>query len=339
MTKNKNSNKKQPFLQEGANPSPMSEKHAAKHTPNLHIHIPSTKHEHKHLHAHHHEVNAKTITYLMISFAINMVLSVVELVAGVIGGSIALIGDALHNTSDAFSILIAVIAYKIGIKKATDRYTFGFKRAEIIGGFVNLILLFISGCYLLVEGIEKLIMPDSINGSLIVWISVLALLIDTATARLSHHDAGHNSNMKMLFLHNLADALGSVGVIISGLCVIYFQWYFVDGLVALMIAGYMIFQSIISFPSFIRILMNAAPDHIDIKEVIHSIEAIDGVQNVHHLHLWMVAEHETSLECHLVVEKPDIIKKVQHVLRDEFGIRHCNLQLEETQTDCEACCL
>ena len=149
-------------------------------------------------HHHHHEVNKKSIKLLVLSFAINMLLSIAEFIGGIISGSVALIGDALHNTSDALSILIAVIAFKIGSKKASTKYTYGFKRAEVIGGFVNLVLLFISGCYLLIEGIERLIKPEQIEGMLIIWISVLALVVDIFTAKISHHDAHHNTNMKMV---------------------------------------------------------------------------------------------------------------------------------------------
>ncbi len=292
-----------------------------------------------HVHHHHPEVNAKTIGYLFVSFAINILLSLVELIAGIIGGSVALIGDALHNTSDAFSILIAVCAYKIGRKKADMHFTFGFKRAEIIGGFVNLILLFISGIYLLVEGIGKLITPQAIDGSLIVWVSVLALFVDGVTARLSHRDAHHNGNMKMLFLHNLADALGSVGVIISGLCVMYFNWLFVDGVIALAIAAYMIFQSIVSFPKFVRILMNAAPDHISVEEVKKAILSIPHVQNVHHIHLWSVSENDVSVECHIVSDSPQAVADVRQVLHNRFEIMHCNIQTETRSDECGECCL
>ncbi len=301
---------------------------------------PSHPHDHSgHGHSHHFEVNAKTIGLLIVSFIINMILSVVELVAGLLAGSVALIGDALHNTSDAFSILIAVIAYKIGQKKADEHYTYGFKRAEVLGGFVNLILLFISGVYLLVEGIGKLISPQQIDGSLIVWVSAFALIIDVITARLSHHDAHHNGNMKMLFIHNLADALGSVGVIISGLCVMYFGWLFVDGMVALMIAAYMIFQSVVSFPKFVRILMNAAPDHIHMEDVRLAILSVKGVKDIHHIHLWLVSEHNVSLECHIVADTPAIIKTVRQKLYDEFNITHCNIQIETDDFGCADCCL
>lgn len=292
--------------------------------------------EHIHHHHHHNEVTQKSVKLLILSFAINMLLSVAEIIGGIISGSVSLIGDALHNTSDAFSILIAVIAFKIGNKKASAKYTYGFKRAEIIGGFVNLILLFISGCYLLVEGIERLINPQQIDGLLIIWISVLALIIDALTAKISHHDAHHNSNMKMVFIHNLADAFGSIGVIISGLCIMWFDLYRVDGIVALFIAFYMIFQSVVSFPQIVNILMNAVPDNIDIEQVKNSLLAIKNIKNVHHLHLWCISEHNVAIECHIESDNNDIIVEATQLLKDKFGITHCNFQVENKS--CGECC-
>ena len=292
--------------------------------------------EHIHHHHHHNEVTQKSVKLLILSFAINMLLSVAEIIGGIISGSVSLIGDALHNTSDAFSILIAVIAFKIGNKKASAKYTYGFKRAEIIGGFVNLILLFISGCYLLVEGIERLINPQQIDVLLIIWISVLALIIDALTAKISHHDAHHNSNMKMVFIHNLADAFGSIGVIISGLCIMWFDLYRVDGIVALFIAFYMIFQSVMSFPQIVNILMNAAPDNIDIEQVKNSLLAIKNIKNVHHLHLWCISEHNVAIECHIESDDNNIIVEATQLLKDKFGITHCNFQVENKS--CGECC-
>lgn len=297
------------------------------------------EHQHGHGGHHHHgEVSEKTVKYLLISFIINMLLSVVEIVGGVIAGSVSLIGDALHNTSDAFSILIAVIAFKIGRRKADHKYTYGFKRAEIIGGFVNLILLFISGVYLIVEGIGRLISPEPIEGGIIIWVSVLALIIDAATAKLSHHGSEHNTNMRMVFLHNLADALGSVGVIISGLFVVWLNIYWIDGLVALMIAAYMIYQSVLSFPKVVNILMNAAPDGLDLAAVEKALLKIDGVRDVHHLHIWSVNENDVSLECHIVADNLELVQTAAKLLNKEFGITHCNIQIENC-ADCADCCL
>ncbi len=291
----------------------------------------------EHCHHHHHgEVTEKSVKLLILSFAINMFLSIAEIVGGIVSGSVALIGDALHNTSDALSILIAVIAFKIGNKKASTKYTYGFKRAEIIGGFVNLILLFISGVYLLIEGVGRLVHPEQIEGMLIVWISVLALIVDVFTAKISHHGAHHNTNMKMVFIHNLADVFGSIGVIVSGLCIVWFDIYSIDGIVAMLIAFYMIFQSVVTFPKVVNILMNAAPDNIDVEQVRKCILEMEGIKDVHHVHVWSISEHNIAMECHVESDNVDIIPIISHKLQGEFGINHCNIQVETES--CGKCC-
>ncbi len=297
-----------------------------------------THHCHQHL-SHNHDVSAKTVRYLILSFIINIVLSVVEFVCGVVSGSVALVGDALHNTSDALSILIAVLAHKIGLKKADKYFTYGFKRAETIGAFMNLILLFVSAGYLLVEGITKIIKPEQIDGYLIIYVSVLALIVDGLTAKLSHHHAHHNTNMKMLFLHNLADAFGSLGVILSGICVVYFGWNFVDGIIALLIAFYMIFHAVTSFPKVVKILMNAAPDDIDTDEIKKQILKIKNITDIHHIHLWNISEDTISFECHIVSDDISAGEKVRKLLAKNFGITHSNIQIEKCGKNCENCCL
>ena len=313
---------------------PQKLKHKHKYSHHEHHADPLPPHEHHH--HHHGEVSEKSVHLLLLSFMINMLLSAVEIIGGIIAGSVSLIGDALHNTSDALSILIAVIAFKIGHKKASPKYTYGFKRAEIIGGFVNLILLFISGVYLLIEGIERLLKPEQIDGTIIIWISVLALVIDAITAKISHHDAHHNTNMKMVFIHNLADALGSIGVIISGLCVVWFNIYRIDGIVALLIAFYMIFQATVSFPKIVNILMNAAPDNLDIEEIKKAILKIKGIKGIHHIHLWCINEHDISLECHIEADDLNLTPRIAHLLKEEFNITHCNIQIENNKC-CSRC--
>lgn len=286
------------------------------------------------MHTHEHAaVNPKTVFWLFISFLINLLLSAVELVAGILAGSVALIADALHNTSDAFSIFIAIMAYKIGCRKATEKFSYGFKRAETIGGFVNLILLFLSGVYLMFEGISRVFNPEDINGQVIIYVSVLALVIDGVTAKLSHKESHKNSNMKMLFVHNLADALGSVGVIVSGLFVIFMGWSFVDGIIAVMIALYMIVQSVLSFPATVNILMNTAPSHLDMPTLKQAILGIRGVKDVHHIHVWNIDEQEIALECHVVTCDMNLVPTVKQLLHDQFDIEHCTIQIEK-----DLCC-
>ena len=173
--------------------------------------------------------------------------------------------------------------------------------------------------------------PQTIDGMLIVWISVLALVIDAATAKISHRHAHQNSNMKMVFIHNLADAFGSVGVIISGFCVMWFGIYYIDGVVALLIAFYMIFQAVVYFPQIVNILMNAAPDDLDIENVKQAIMQVEGVKGVHHIHLWCISEHDLALECHVESCETGVTKQISVILREQFNISHCNIQVEEKE--------
>jgi len=324
--------------------------HAHKH----HTHTHEIRHTHKGVHVHeenagscehadghschhHGEVNEKTVNGLVWAFAVNMLLSIAELAGGIIGGSIALVADAFHNTFDAFSILIAVIAWRIGRKIPDEEYTFGYRRAETIGGFINLILLFVSGCYLLYEGISRLVTPEKINGSLIIWISVLALIIDIFTAKLSHHGSHGNSNMKMLFLHNVADALGSVAVIVSGLCVIYLDWYFVDGVMAVLISAYMIFQAAVSFRPVTRILMNAMPEGLSVSVIKNELMNVEGVTDIHHIHIWNIDEKKIAFACHAVTADGTAGEKIKHLLDERFGIEHSTVQVETARCSCDVC--
>lgn len=291
------------------------------------------------VHVHNHteeQPNEKTLFYLSFSFGLNMLLSVLEIAGGLAADSTALIADALHNTSDALSIFIALIALKIGRKKADSKYTYGFKRAEIIGGFVNLILLFISGVYLIFESVQQFFFVAHIDGDLIIAVSIAALIIDLITAKFSHTHARHNVNMRFVFLHNLADTFGSLGVIISGLCVLWLNILWIDGLIALLIAIYMIYQSVIGLPEILRILMNAAPDSPRTEEILSALMQIKGVKNVHHLHLWYLNESDIALECHLVADNMLIVEKTTKLIQQKFGIRHCTIQVE-TGKHCRPC--
>ena len=129
-----------------------------------------------------------------------------------------------------------------------------------------------------------------------------------------------------------------MGVIISGLFVVWLNIYWIDGLVALMIAAYMIYQSVLSFPKVVNILMNAAPDGLDLAAVEKALLKIDGVRDVHHLHIWSVNENDVSLECHIVADNLELVQTAAKLLNKEFGITHCNIQIENC-ADCADCCL
>jgi cobalt-zinc-cadmium efflux system protein len=210
---------------------------------------------------------------LTLAVLINVLLTIVQIMGGLLSGSLALIADALHNLSDAGAIVIAIFARKVSAKKADKNMTFGYQRAEIIGTLINSITLIIVGLYLIYEAISKYFNPTEINGWIVIYIAGIALVIDIATAVLTYMSGAKSSmNLRAAFIHNVSDALASVAVIITGVLIIFYQWYFVDVMATVLISIYVLYHGgLLAFQS-IKILMQAVPEAFDISELKADIE-------------------------------------------------------------------
>lgn len=284
-------------------------------------------------HGHHHG-NPSKIGEKRLWWAVgaNMLLTLAQVIGGLISGSLSLVADALHNFSDAASLLIALIAIRIGRKPPDKFKTFGYKRAETIAALINLVTLVIIGLYLCYEAIMRFIEPEPIAGWIIVIVAGIALIIDIFTALLTYSQSKTSMNIKAAFLHNVTDALASVGVIIAGTLIILYGWVWVDAAMTLLIAGYVLYQGFTTLPKAIHLLMEGTPEHIDIKEVIEALEEQKGVQNAHHVHIWQLDEQRNALEAHIVISDEadmDAIKvSIKSMLHDKFHINHSTLEFE-----------
>jgi cobalt-zinc-cadmium efflux system protein len=281
---------------------------------------------------------------LIWALLVNVILTFVQIAGGLISGSLALIADALHNFSDAVSLMIALIARKWAEKPADENRTFGYKRAELIGAMINLTTLILIGIYLLFEAILRAFEPEPITGWIVVIIASVALIVDIVTAVLAFALAKNSLNIRAAFLHNIADALSSVAVIIAGTLIILYEWYIVDTVCTFLIAGYVLYHGYIEIQSVIRILMQSVPTNIDIKDVTTKLEEIENVQQVHHLHVWELNEHERSLEAHVVISESghkdaEIIKShIKDILNKSFQITHSTIEFEyEKQSEHDTC--
>lgn len=286
-------------------------------------------------HGHHHQGAGDMSTRrLTIAVAINVLLTIAQVIGGVVSGSLALVADALHNLSDAASLGIALFARRVAGRRADERRTFGYARAEVIGALVNLTTLIIVGLYLVVEAVGRFFGDHEPGGWIIVIVAGIALVIDIATALLTLSVAKGNMNIKAAFIHNLSDAAASVGVIIAGTLIILYQWYWVDLAVTLLISGYVLWQGFTMLPGAIRILMESAPEGFDLDELVTAMRAVEGVAEVHHLHVWQIGEHDTALEAHVVVEERDpdrgeaVKRSLRACLEQRFHIGHATLELE-----------
>lgn len=269
-------------------------------------------------------------------------LTVVQIVGGLFSGSLALIADAIHNLSDALTLVLAFVARRIAQRPADASMTFGYGRAEIVAALINYTTLILLGVYLAYEAILRLFAPTSVDGWSVIFIAFFALGVDALTALLTYAMSKDSMNIRAAFLHNVADALGSVAVIVAGTVIILYDWRLIDPLMTLLIAGYILWQSIGEIGGSVRILMLGSPPDLDTGAVLDSMRAVAGVANVHHLHLWQMQEHETALDAHIVLQQgrwseADHVKdRIKAALQDGFGIRHVTLELECHLHACKA---
>ncbi|MFC0210131.1 cation diffusion facilitator family transporter [Chelativorans intermedius] len=266
----------------------------------------------------------------------NGILTVAQIVGGILAGSLALIADALHNFSDMASLLIAFAARKIARRPADERMTFGYGRIEIVAALVNYTTLIIVGFYLIYEGGMRMIDPPEVAGWTVVILGGVALAVDTLTAMLTYSMQKGSVNIRALFLHNLSDALASVAVIVGGALIILYDMRWVDPAITIGIALYILYLAFTEIGEPIRTLMLGSPPDIDSEGLIVAMRSVEGVRDVHHVHLWQMQEHEAALDCHVVLtaegwKRIEAIKtKIKESLRDHFGVTHSSLEFEHT---------
>jgi cobalt-zinc-cadmium efflux system protein len=293
--------------------------------------------------SHNHSHNHSTLSgkNLLFSIVLNILITTAQIIGGFISGSLALISDAVHNFSDVISLIISYIAniltYK---KKQTKRYTFGYKRAEIIAAFINAATLIVVAIFLGIEAVKRFTTPVKIETNLVIWLAILGIAANGLSVLLLKKDAKSNLNMRSAYVHLLSDMLTSVAVLAGGLLMKYYQIYWVDGLLTLLISVYLIYLSWDILISSTKILMLFAPEHIIIDDVENEVLKIKGIKNIHHVHIWQLNDHDCHIEAHIEFSKDiklsefDIIcESIETMLFKKFHINHCNFQPEFIRDD------
>ena len=292
-------------------------------------------HDHHHDHAHHrHDTAAMGDGRLAWAVAVNLLLTVAQIAGGIVSGSLALVADAVHNLSDAAALGIALFARRVARRGADAGMTYGYRRAEIVAALINLTTLIVIGVYLMYEAVFRFFAPEPVAGWIVVIVAAVALAVDLITAALTFAAAKHSLNIRAAFLHNVADALGSVVVIVAGALVIWRCWTWIDPAATLLIAGYILWHGLLEIRTCIRILMAGVPAGLDLASLQAAVAGVDGVVGSHHLHVWQLDERDPYFEAHVVIEPADagrledIKRAVKAALRDRFGIAHATLEFE-----------
>ena len=285
---------------------------------------------------HHH----KTQKYLGLSILLNVVITITQAIGGVLSGSLALLSDALHNFSDVISLIISFVANRYAKKAASEEKTFGYKRAEIIAAFINAASLIILASYLIYESILRFITPEPIQADWVIALAILGIVVNGLSVLLLHGSAAQNMNLKSAYLHLMSDMSASVAVLLGGIAMYYYTWFWVDSVLTLGIALYLLIMGYKLLKESYNILMLFTPDSIDLIKLRSAIKIDPRIQNIHHLHVWQVNEYENHLEAHIdfnenisIADFDDILEKIEAILLNDFGINHVNIQPEYKKDD------
>ncbi len=291
-------------------------------------------------HAHNHEHPDLKGRNLLISIFLNILITIAQVIGGLISGSLSLLSDALHNFSDVISLIISYVASKLTKQKASVHRTFGFKRAEILAAFINASTLVIVAVILIIEAIKRFFDPQEIESSLVIWLSVIAILGNGFSVLLLKKDSKSNLNMRSAYLHLLTDMLASVAVLIGGLLMKYYQLFWVDSVLTFLIAVYLIWVGWDLLKTSTKMIMLFTPDTIKIQDVVRTVNQIPKVKKLHHVHIWNLSDDELHLEAHLdlyedisITEFDSLLTTIEQVLHDEFDINHVTIQPEFEKQD------
>lgn len=292
---------------------------------------------HSHEHTQNHTKPA-TLTRLLLTMTLNFMITIAEIIGGIVSGSLSLISDALHNFSDGISVIISYLAIKLKEREHSYRHTFGLKRAEIFAAVINSAVLVGISTYLFYEAIQRLLNPQPIQGALMTGVAFIGLVANIIGTLLLRKDAHQSMNIRSAYLHLLSDAVSSVGVILGGLAIFFWDIYWTDPVLTILIGLYIIRESYQILSQAIHILMEGAPQDLSFEEVQQAVEALPEVQDIHHVHVWTVGENDIHFEAHVNVEDMPVSAsnrlgmEIEKILKNRFGIDHVTLQFE-----CDQC--
>jgi len=297
-------------------------------------------HQHHHGHSHTHAHPDLKGRNLLISILLNIGITLAQVIGGLLSGSLALLSDALHNFSDVLSLVISYGARRLGEKQASSLKTFGYKRAEILAAFINAATLVVVAIILMKEAVERLMDPQEIESNLVIWLALIAIAGNGFSVLLLKKDSDHNMNMKSAYLHLLTDMMASVAVLIGGILMKYFQVYWVDAVLTMIIGIYLIYMGYDLLKESTKVLMLFTPKTVVIQDIVESICTIDQVKNVHHVHIWQLNEEEVHMEAHIdfkndirLSEFDEILEKIEEHVYHKHGINHVNIQPEFDKCD------
>lgn len=292
-------------------------------------------HSHNHSHSHAVEINKSNKNVFLIGIILNMAFVLAEVIAGIAYHSMALLTDAGHNLSDVASLLTSLVAFWIAQKRSTAEYTYGFKKTTVLAALVNAVVLLIAIGILGYESFTRLFKPEPVEGGVIAWIAALGIVINSVSAFLFFKQK-HELNSRAAYLHLLADALVSLGVVIAGIIISYTKFYWLDPAIGLVIMIVILFSTWGLLRDSFKMTIDAVPTGIELDAIKKVIISVPHVKHVHHVHVWSLSTTENALTAHVVIddqlsfdEKLQVIAEIKHEL-EHHNIHHSTIEIAKT---------
>ncbi|WP_295938730.1 cation diffusion facilitator family transporter [uncultured Alistipes sp.] len=289
-----------------------------------------------HDHHHDHKISSLNKAFIL-GITLNVAFVAVEFAVGLYYGSMGLLSDAGHNLSDVASLLLAMLAFRLAQAHATPRYTYGYKKSTVLISLLNSVILLIAVGVIVAESIGRMLHPAPVEGGAIAWTAGIGVVINGFTAWLFMKDKDRDLNVKGAYLHMAADALVSVGVLVSGLVISWTGWTIVDPIVGLIVAAVIVASVWSLTRDSLRLSLDGVPEGIRVEELEKRMTAVAGVQAVHHIHVWAISTTENALTAHVVLSDLSRMESVKHRLKELLkgaGIGHATLEFESSTERC-----
>jgi len=277
---------------------------------------------------------SRSTRYVGTALGITISFFIIELVGGIVTNSLALLTDAWHMLNDVFALVFALTAAWLAQRPINMKKTFGYYRAEVLAGFLNGIFLWAIVVFIFYEALQRIQQPASVDIINMLIISIVGLMANGLSAITLSRSKEKSLNIKGAFLHVVADALGSVGAISAGLIMLFTGWYQVDPLISIMIGALIFYSSGKLIRDSLDVLLEGVPSSIDLSVVKRRIVELKGVKQVHDLHVWCITPSKLCcLSAHVVVKegtnRKKLLSRLIDMLKEEFGIDHTTIQLED----------
>jgi len=272
-----------------------------------------------------------------IGIALNVIYVIVEIIYGFQQNSTSLLSDAAHNVGDISGLLLAYLAFKLMGTRDSSTFTYGYRKGSIVASFINSILLAFAIGAIAWHGVNKILEPSPLSGSIIIWVAGVGVIINFVSAILFMKEKDNDLNVKAAYWHLMADALVSLGVVVSGILIHYFQWYILDGITAIIIAFVVLLSTWRLFKDSVIAILDGVPSSVNPQEIKQHLLLVEGVENIHHLHIWGMSTNENAMTAHVVVDNLHNIPRIKSSLKNELeehNLKHNTLEFELYSEGC-----